>query len=313
MPTVEVLLTAAIARLRAAGSESARLDAEVLLGHTLGIDRTTIAAHPEAPVGDASVERFEAAIARREGGEPVAYIRGVKEFRGLAFGADPRALIPRPETELLVELAIGEIVGALTRAPRPAGAAPLRLIDVGTGSGAVAIAIAVALRKRGMLDEVAIDGTDASPDAIQLARENAVAHAVGDRVELQVADLLPGPAAASGEATRAWDVIVANLPYVPTGDLASLPKATSFEPVRALDGGPDGLAVIGRLVDLLPGALTTAGTALFEVGGDQEAGVRQLLADRLPGWSMDVRRDLAGLPRVVRVARAPDAARPPAA
>ncbi len=297
MPTVEALLTVAIARLRASGSESARLDAEVLLGHTLGIDRTTIAAHPEAPVSDASAERFDASVARRETGEPVAYIRGVKEFHGLALETDPRALIPRPETELLVELAIGEIVRVLTTAPRPAGSPVLRVLDVGTGTGAVAIAIAVELRKRRMLDEVTIQATDDSPEAIELARENGVAHAVADRVEFQVADLLPG------DATSPWDVIVANLPYVRTADLATLPKATTFEPARALDGGSDGLAVIGRLVDRLPEALSHDGVALLEIGADHPAELRRLLDERLPGWSVDVRSDLAGRPRVARIAR----------
>jgi release factor glutamine methyltransferase len=299
MPTVEALLTVAIARLRASGSESARLDAEVLLGHVVGIDRTAIAAHPEAPVSDAAAERFDAAVARREAGEPVAYIRGVKEFHGLAFGTDPRALIPRPETELLVELAIGEIVRVLTLAPRPAGTPPLRVADVGTGTGAVAIAIAVELRKRGMLDDVSIDATDESAEAVQLARENAVAHAVADRVEFEVADLLPG------RAMRPWDVVAANLPYVRTGDLASLPRATSFEPVRALDGGPDGLTLIGRLVDQLPAALAPTGAALLEIGADQEPEVLRLVGERLSGWSVEVRRDLAGRPRVVRLARPP--------
>lgn len=298
MPTVEALLTVAIARLRASGSESARLDAEVLLGHALGIDRTTIAAHPEAPVSEASAERFDASIARRETGEPVAYIRGVKEFHGLALATDPRALIPRPETELLVELAIGEIARALTMAPRPAGSPPLRVLDVGTGTGAVAIAIAVELRRRGMLDDVRIEATDDSPEAIQLARENGVAHAVADRVEFEVADLLPGG------ATAPWDVIVANLPYVRSADLATLPRATSFEPVRALDGGSDGLAVIERLVDLLPGALAGDGAVVLEIGADHEPDVRRLLDERLPGWSVEIRPDLAGRPRVARIARA---------
>ena len=298
MATVEALLTVALARLRAAGSESARLDAEVLLGHTLGTDRTTIAAHPEAPVSDSSAERFETAIARRERGEPVAYIRGLKEFRGLAFGVDPRALIPRPETELLVGLAEAEIVHALTSGPRPTGAPPLRVLDVGTGSGAVAIALAVDLRKRRMLDDVEINATDVSSDAIDLARENAVAHAVGDRVTFQVADLLPG------DAVAAWDVIVANLPYVRADAIVGLPRSISFEPVQALDGGPDGLTLIGRFVDLLPEALAPLGAVLVEIGGDQEAGMLGLVAERLPTWSCEIRRDLGGLPRVARIARA---------
>ena len=297
MATIQELLTAAVSRLRASGSETPRLDAEVLLGSVLGIDRTAIIAQPGAPVGDGSAERFSAAIARREAGEPVAYIRGMKEFRGLAFGVDARALIPRPETELLVELAEAEIVHRLTTTPRPAGSPPLRVIDVGTGSGVVAIAIGVALRRRRMLDDVEIVATDTSAEAIDLARENAVAHAVGDRVRFDVADLLPG------DGPEAWDVVAANLPYVRTGALADLPRATTFEPVAALDGGPDGLAVIERLLERLPESIAATGVALLEIGGDQETEMQAAVAVRLPGWGCEIRPDLGGLPRVARIAR----------
>ena len=296
MATVQELLTDAVGRLRVAGSDTARLDAEVLLGAVLGIDRTAIIAQPNAPVGDGSAERFAASIERREAGEPVAYIRGMKEFRGLAFSVDGRALIPRPETELLVELAEAEIVHWLTTTPRPAGSPPLRVVDIGTGSGAVAIALGAALRRRRMLDEVELVATDLSPDAIELARENAVAHALGDRVRFEVADLLP-------TEIGTWDVVSANLPYVRTAALADLPRATSFEPVGALDGGADGLTVIGRLLDRLPDALSPAGVALLEIGGDQEAGMTAAVAARLSGWSCEIRPDLAGLPRVARIAR----------
>jgi release factor glutamine methyltransferase len=137
--TLGPILEAGIARLRASGSESPRLDAEVLAAHVLGIDRTGVLAHPEMPVGPEEAERFEECVGRREAGEPVAYIRGMKEFYGLAFSVDRRVLIPRPETELLVDLALADVVRRLTGAPRPAGTAPLRVVDVGTGSGAVAI------------------------------------------------------------------------------------------------------------------------------------------------------------------------------
>jgi release factor glutamine methyltransferase len=295
--TIQELLTAAITRLRGSGSETPRLDAEVLLGAVLGIDRTAIIAQPNVPVGDGSAARFDAAVVRREGGEPVAYIRGMKEFRGLAFAVDARALIPRPETELLVELAEAEVVHRLTTAARPPGSPRLRVLDVGTGSGAVAIALGVALRRRRMLDEVELAATDVSTEAIDLARENAVAHALGDRVRFETADLLPG------DSGGAWDVIAANLPYVRNGALASLPPATTFEPVGALDGGPDGLAVIGRLLDRLPAAVAATGVALVEIGGDQEAEVLATVAARLPAWGCEIRRDLGGLPRVARIAR----------
>jgi len=294
--TVEALLRDAIARLRVAGSETPRLDAEVLLAAILGVDRTTVVAHPEGPVGDGAAERFETAVARRESGEPVAYLRGVKEFLGLAFAADGRALIPRPETERLVELAELEVGRRLLAEPRPAGAPPIRIADVGTGGGAIAIALAVRLRARRMLDEMEIVATDDSPEALELARENAVGHAVADRIAFRDADLLPGD-------ERRFDLVLANLPYVRSDVIAGLPVATSFEPRRALDGGPDGLEVIRRLLALLPEVLTARGTALLEIGADQEAGIMAAVAEVPGGWRCTVERDLAGLPRVARVSR----------
>lgn len=296
MATVEALLRDAIERLRIAGSETPRLDAEVLLASILGVDRTGVVAHPEAPVGDGAAARFGEAAVRREAGEPVAYLRGVKEFLGLAIAADARALIPRPETERLVELAELEIGQRLTAAPRPPGAPPLRVVDVGTGSGAIAIALAVRLRTRHMIDEVDIVATDDSPEALDLARENAVGHAVGDRVSFREADLIPGD-------ERPFDLVLANLPYVRSDAMNDLPVATSFEPRHALDGGPDGLAVIRRLLAILPGVLSERGAALLEIGADQEAGIVAEVAE-IPGrWTCTVERDLAGLPRVARVER----------
>lgn len=292
MSTVRELLDVAVARLRDSGSETARLDAELLLAFALDTERTVILAHTDAPVGDGAATRFEEALDRRVAGEPVAYIRGVKEFHGLAFGVDERALIPRPETERLVELAELEVARRLLGTPRAAGATPLRILDVGVGSGAVAIALAVLLRKRGMLDEVALTGTDVSEEALGLARENAVAHAVGDRIDLRPADLIPG-----GEAVP-WDVVVANLPYVRTDAIPGLPRAAAFEPTLALDGGDDGLRIVARLLDQLPGALAPDGVALLEIGGDQGGPMQDLIAERLPGWDCRLEVDLGGLPRV---------------
>jgi len=297
MATVRLLLDVGVARLRESGSETPRLDAELLLAHVLDTDRTGVIANAEASVGDGAAERFAADLDRRVAGEPVAYIRGFKEFHGLAFATDDRALIPRPETERLVELAELEIVRRLIAEPRPDGIAPLKVIDVGVGSGAVAVTVAVALRRRRMLDEVALTATDVSEDALQLARENAVAHAVGDRIEFQRADLLPG------STTQRWDVVLANLPYVRTDVIPSLPRAASFEPVLALDGGPDGLRVIGRLLDQLPSALADDGAAMLEIGGDQEPDVRALATERLTGWSCAIETDLGGLPRVAILRR----------
>ena len=296
MATTRELLDDGITRLRDAGSESARLDAELLLAFANGVDRTVILAHPDAPVGTGPTEAFHGYLARRAGGEPVAYIRGIKEFHGLAFAVDRRALIPRPETELLVELGLSEVMRRLTGGGRSGSAEPLRVLDVGTGSGAVAVALAVALRTRRVpADEVEIVALDVSPDALDLARENAVGHAVGDRLRFVTADLVP-------PGTLDWDVVLANLPYVRSDVIPTLPVATSFEPTLALDGGPDGLAVIARLLEHLPRALMPDGSALLEIGGDQGEAIVDLVAARLPGWSCTVELDLGGLPRVARVA-----------
>jgi release factor glutamine methyltransferase len=297
MATVRELLDLGVARLRDSGSETARLDSELLLAHALDADRTSVIAHGGAPVGDGAAARYMASLERRAAGEPVAYIRGVKEFHGLAFGVDSRALIPRPETERLVELAELEVVRRLIGAPRPKGSPPVRVIDVGTGSGAIVVALAVLLRKRRMSEEVSLAASDVSADALQLARENAVAHAVGDRIELEVADLLPAL------VTEPWDVVLANLPHVRTDAVPGLPKATSFEPMLALDGGADGLRLIARLLDQLQNATAKGAAALLEIGGDQELAMRALAAERLPTWSCDVERDLGGLPRVAVLRR----------
>lgn len=297
MPTVEATLATATARLRAAGSPSPRLDAELLLGHVLELERTSVLAHPDAPIGDVALDRLEHALVRREAGEPVAYIRGFKEFHGIALAVDRRALIPRPETELLVDLALAEVVRRLTAAPRTPGSRPIAIADVGTGSGAIAIALAIGLRRRRMLDEVSILATDASADALDLAKENAVGHAVADAFRFAETDLLPPV------VERPFDLVLANLPYVRTDAIDGLPVATSFEPRAALDGGPDGLAVIERLVVRLPAVLAADGAALLEIGGDQGEAIVAAVAASLPGWDCRVDPDLGGLPRVAVIRR----------
>jgi release factor glutamine methyltransferase len=303
MASTRDLLSAGIERLRSAapeiGIETPRLDAELLLAHAIGVDRTAVVAHPDAPVGPAAEAAYLGWIDRRARGEPVAYLRGLKEFHGIALTVDPRALIPRPETERLVDLALAEIMRRLTSAPRAAIGPTVRVLDVGTGSGAIPVALAVALRGRRVpAEDVAMLAVDVSPEALDLARENAVAHGVGDRLRFAAADLLPpgteGP----------WDVIAANLPYVRSDAMPRLPAPTTFEPPLALDGGPDGLAVIDRLLERLPVALAEGGIAFLEIGADQGSSVVAHTAERLPGWSCRVEPDLAGLPRVACIERA---------
>jgi release factor glutamine methyltransferase len=291
------LLREGTERLAVAGSETPRLDAELLLGHAVGAGRTAVVAHPEAPVGADAARLYRDHVERRSAGEPVAYLRGIKEFYGLAFETDRRALIPRPETEKLVDLARDEAIRRLASVARPEGARHLRVVDVGTGSGAIAVALAVTLRRLDALDEVEILAADISPDALGLAKENAVGHAVADRISFAEADLLPAE-----EGT--FDIVLANLPYVRRDAIASLPVAASFEPVIALDGGSDGLEVIARLVERLPAALATDGVALLEIGADQRDAIVDVVEARLGGgWRCTVEDDLAGLPRVARIGR----------
>jgi release factor glutamine methyltransferase len=264
------------------------------------VERVTVVAHPEASVGPAAAERFADHVRRREAGEPVAYIRGLKEFHGLAFAVDSRVLIPRPETELLVDLALHEVFDRLGRAPRPPGTPPVAVADVGTGSGAVAIALAVALRRRHMLDAVEIFASDLVEGAVAAARENAVSHAVAHRVAVVQGDLLvtPGHAAGPVSVPDRFDVVCANLPYIRSDVLATLPVGTSFEPREALDGGPDGLDVMRRLLAQLPERLAPGGVALLEIGADQGGAIPDEAARVVPRFDVRVEPDLAGRPRV---------------
>jgi release factor glutamine methyltransferase len=305
--TTRELIDAAAGDLREQGVETPRLDAELLLAMAIGVDRTAVVAHHDAPVGADAERTFRAALARRLDGEPIAYIRGLREFHGIALSVDARALIPRPESEALVDLAIAEVLRRLGGGGGPAtgasadgsaaDAGPLRIADVGTGSGALAIAIAAGLRSRRVpADAVSILATDISPAALELARENAVGHGLGDWLRFAEADLLPG------DETR-FALIVANLPYIASVDLDTLPAAVRHEPMLALDGGPDGLRLIDRLLGRLPAALAPGGLAALEIGADQGVTAAERIADRLPGWPARIQADLAGLPRVAVVER----------
>ena len=287
------------ARLRTAGSESARLDAELLLGSVLGVDRTTVLAHPDAPIGPGPADALAHVVERRAAGEPVAYLRGFKEFHGLAITVDRRVLVPRPETETLVDLALDRIAAALTAAPRPPDAPRLRIWDAGTGSGAIAVALAVALRRRRFGGAVHIVATDASSDALAVAVENLVGHGAADIVESHHGDLADARGGLP-DGPRV-DLVVANLPYIPTADVVTLPVAASFEPVVALDGGPDGLDLVRRLLGVLPDVVTPGGSALLEIGSTQADAATTAAAELLPEWSAEVHADLSGRPRVLEV------------
>ncbi len=295
---VNELLAAATERLRAAGSETPRLDAEVLLAHTLGIDRSGLMAHPEAVLSSGQQETYEAYVRRREAGEPVAYIRGIKEFYGSAISVDARVLIPRPETETLVELALARITDALTGGSREPDESYL-VWDIGTGSGAIPVAIAVELRHRRYGDAVRFFVSDISGDARDVATLNVVAHGLAHLFTFAEGDLVEVAPAPS----RPVDLLLANLPYIPAAMVPDLPVAASFEPVGALDGGPDGLDVVRRLLPRAPEVVAPGGTILLEIGGDQGEALTAAAAEALPAWSCVIREDLSGSPRVAELVR----------
>ena len=260
-------LRAAVQRLRASGSRSPRLDAELLLARTLDCPRAELLREPGRTLDTGEAARFESLLTRREAREPVAYILGSKGFRSIELAVDPRVLIPRPETEHVVE--------ALLDLPRRS-----RVCDVGTGSGAIALALAT---ERPDLEVVA---TDASADALAVARANAAR--LGLAVTFHHGDLLAG-------VTGRIDAIVSNPPYVE--DAAELaPDIVRHEPALALRAGPSGLDVISRL---LPAAGATAAKLVaLEVGEGQAEAVAALARDA--GFPLvDTVRDLAGVERVV--------------
>jgi release factor glutamine methyltransferase len=288
-------LGAAVSMLREAGSPSARLDAEVLVAWAFERDRAWLLAHLDEPVPEAAAVELERWVRRRADAEPIAYIRGFKEWYGIRLATDPRALIPRPETELLVEAAIAEIADRLVRDDRPVTA-----WDVGTGSGAVAVALARRFRTALALGRLRLVASDASPDAMELASDNLAAHGVGHLVTAVVADLLDGPA-----PRPVPDVVVANLPYLRSDEVASGAGSLAWEPASALDGGSDGLDVVRELVARLPGRLSPDGSALLEVGAGQAGAVRDLVGGLPGGWAVATSRDLADVERVVRIDRVP--------
>jgi release factor glutamine methyltransferase len=268
-------------RFAEADIATARLDAELLLARVLGYDRVGLYTHFDQPLGPEELAAYRALIKRRLGGEPIAYLIGRREFRSLEFEVDSRVLVPRPETEILVEAALAHL-GPL---PDEDLATPPRAVDVGTGSGAIAIALKA---ERPDLQMIAIDR---SPEAAQVARANA--ERLGVAIVVREGDLL-----APVEGEGALDLIVSNPPYIPTGELATLPPEVKREPRAALDGGRDGLDIIRRLVQAAPRALKVGGALALEVGAGQAQKVAALFADE--GFSsIAIRRDLAGIERVV--------------
>ena len=286
------LVADATGALRAAGIPSPRLDAELLVGHAFGRDRAWLHAHPDAELGAADATALAVWVERRAAGEPIAYIRGFKEWLSLRIATDPRALIPRPETELLVEAAIGVIAARLVRDD-----ATLQVWEVATGSGAVALALALRFRTAIALGRLRLAASDLSAEALELAAENLAAHGLRGAVTLACGDLLEPAALPGGKA----DLFVANLPYLTSAEVESGEGSLAWEPRRALDGGPDGLDLLRRLITDLPSGISPDGAALLEIGEGQAASVREMLAALPVPTSVTTQRDLAGIERVVRV------------
>jgi release factor glutamine methyltransferase len=267
---VREALVAATDAFAAAGVESPRLDAEVLLSEATGWDRVRLASEPEAAVDAGAGRRFGEMVRRRIRREPVAYIVGRKGFRRIELAIDDRALIPRPETELLVDV-------ALELKPRT-------VLDVGTGSGAIALAVA------DELPECEVMGTDTSDGALDLARENCERLELSGRVRFERGTVPAG---------RAFDLVLANLPYVGQGELAELqPEIARHEPRTALVAGADGLETIATVAAPATAALEPGGALALEVGAGQAGPVAELLLD-LGFFQVEGRQDLAGIPRVV--------------
>jgi release factor glutamine methyltransferase len=280
MPSLQDQVAEARRALVDAGipAEGARLDAEVLARHVLGWDRAALLARGREPGPADFGPRFEALVARRAAREPVAMIVGQREFWGLDFEVTPDVLIPRPETEFIVEV-------ALEQARRSAVG---RLVDVGTGSGCLSVALALEL------PQARVVATDVSDRALTVARRNAARHRVDGRIAFVRTDLLAGVGIQA-------DLIVSNPPYVPSG--ASLqPEVGRHEPAQALFGGGDGLDVMRRLLAAAPRNLAPGGHLVVEFGDGQEADFRVLCEET--GWRVvDVRDDLQGIPRVALLER----------
>jgi release factor glutamine methyltransferase len=267
------VLQAARTRL-ASTSQYPRRDAELILAHVLGCDPTALLTHPERPLSAKEAEQFETLLRRRLASEPVQYLTGEQEFFGLLFEVSPDVLIPRPETEHLVEA----VLERFNREANP------RIVDVGTGSGAIAVAIAHAIpRSR-------VTAVDLYPAALEIARRNAERHGVIDRVTLLQSDLL-----AAARSTK-FDVVVSNPPYIADGEVLEV-QVANYEPRPALFAGPTGLEVYERLIPQASTILKPRGWLMMEIGFGQQPALQTLLG----GWSkVSFVSDLQGIARVVQ-------------
>lgn len=268
-------------RLSAAAVPDPGLEAELLVRHALGIDATSLYTGLLEPFPTEALARLDGVTERRSAREPLAYIFGEREFYRRSFAIDRRVLIPRPETELLVDRALGLV--AWWRLERP------RIADVGTGSGILAVTLALEL------PEAELVATDLSPGALEVAAANAARFGVGERIALRRGSL-------AGPLSGRFQIVVANLPYVQTSVYESAPPELGFEPATALDGGSDGMRYVGPFIDSLPEVLTAPpSAALLEIDPPLVAAVSERVGRVLPGAVLEIVDDLAGLARCAEV------------
>jgi release factor glutamine methyltransferase len=268
--------------LRTSGVAEARREAGSLLSHAVARDRTFLITHADEGLTAEQLRSFRSTVGRRAAGEPLQYITGAQEFYGLDFEVNENVLIPRPETELLVETALELLKGADS---------PL-VCDVGTGSGCIAVSLVHARR------DARAFALDVSPAALEVAARNAARNGVADRINFLVSDCFDALASAEHEGAR-FDLIASNPPYVAEKDLEGLQREVrDHEPRVALTPGGDGLSVIRRLVSEAPRYLKEGGRLLMEIGFDQHERVAALVDPRV--WTLlDIRLDLQGIPRTV--------------
>jgi len=286
-PTLRAALQLGAARLVAAGIDSAALDAEVLLRHVLELAQGELYLRLQDRLGPRNQQQFQESLERRGAREPLAYITGNKEFWSLDFIVTPAVLIPRPETEMLVELALA-CARDLPRSQR------VKILDIGTGSGAIAVSLAK------HLPDSEVWAVDISSAALAVAEANAKRHNVEGRMRFLRGDLFD----ALDEADTTFDLILSNPPYIRSAELAELaPEIRDWEPWAALDGGADGLDYYRRIVGAAPSHLTETGILLMEIGSDLAEAVAAIFARTGCYAAASVHRDYAGRNRAVGAAK----------
>ncbi|MFQ5656542.1 MAG: peptide chain release factor N(5)-glutamine methyltransferase [Candidatus Methylomirabilales bacterium] len=279
--SVGVALVWATTRLESAGADTPRLDAECLLAHLIGCDRLHLYAAIEEGLPSSVLESYRRLVARRQAREPLAYLTGTKEFWSLSLKVTPAVFVPRPETEVLVETVLQRL-GELQ--------SPI-IADIGCGSGAIAVAVAKTV------PSARVYATEISKRALDVAQENAMVNGVGGQITFLQGDLLEP--LLTRDLVGRCDLVVSNPPYIATGDLADLPPEVQYEPVEALDGGPDGLACHRGIIGGAPALLRPEGFVVLEMAPEQGASLTRILRDQGSFTEVGIMADLSGRERLI--------------